>query len=270
MSTTAQRLAEYEDLYRKAQAYDPNAFQNEFEKSYGEATNYNKDLIEQQAQALGEVQAVAPTLRERYMNTLITDPTAQMALIAQARQAPIQSYGTAANLLTARGQRYQDILGKALGGYQTSASQANTAAENAWRLYQDAVQQDQFNRQLRASRGDGSSSLTEWLEKYFNEDEDTTVEETYEIPEGGIAIKNGLIDLENDSLGSSWKNRLTNEVLKQRQATGFKDVLKAYTQSQLEPLRNIKTFNDVISIPSRVVGVNTVTTADLIRRLFKK
>ena len=152
MATTAQRLAEYEDLYRQAQQYDPNKFQNEFEKSYGEATNYNKDLIEQQAGALGEVQAVAPTLREKYMNTLISDPSAQMALIAQARQAPITSYGTAANLLTARGQRYQDILGKALGGYQTSANQANTSAENAWRLYQDAVQQDQFNAQLRASR----------------------------------------------------------------------------------------------------------------------
>lgn len=156
MATTAQRLAEYEDLYRKAQAYDPNAFQNEYERAYGEATNYNKDLIEQQSQSLGEVQAVAPTLRERYMNTLVSDPTAQMSLIAQARQAPITSYGTAANLLTARGNRYQDILGKALGGYQTSANQANTAAENAWRLYQDTVQQDQFNKQLRASSGGGS------------------------------------------------------------------------------------------------------------------
>ena len=151
MSTTAERLAEYEELYRKAQQYDPNRYQQEFEKAYGEATNYNKDLIEQQAQALGEVQAVAPTLRERYMNTLITDPTAQMALIAQARQAPITSYGTAANLLNARGQRYQDILNKALGGYQTSAEQANIAAENAWRLYQDAVQQQQFQQQLRKS-----------------------------------------------------------------------------------------------------------------------
>lgn len=158
MSTTAQRLAEYEEALRRSQGYDSNAFQNEFEKSYGEATNYNQDLIQQQAKALGDVQAVAPTLREKYMNTLITDPTAQMSLIAQARQAPIQSYGTAANLLTARGQRYQDILGKALGGYQTSAEQANTSAENAWRLYQDAVQQDQFNEQMRRSGGGGGGS----------------------------------------------------------------------------------------------------------------
>lgn len=152
MATTAQRLAEYEDLYRQAQQYDPNKFQNEFEREYNEAVNYNKDLINQQSSALGELQTVAPTLREKYMNTLISDPTAQMALIAQARQAPITQWSTASNLLNARGQRYQDILAKALGAYQTSAQQANTAAENAWRLYQDALQQDQFNAQLRASR----------------------------------------------------------------------------------------------------------------------
>lgn len=155
MATTAQRLAEYEELYKQAQGYDPNKFQNDFEKEYNEAVNYNKDLIEQQSSALGELQTVAPTLREKYMNTLISDPTAQMALIAQARQAPITQWSTASNLLNARGQRYQDILGKALGRYQTSANQANTAAENAWRLYQDALQQDQFNAQLRASRSSG-------------------------------------------------------------------------------------------------------------------
>ena len=155
MATTAQRLAEYEELYKQAQQYDPNKFQNDFEKEYNEAVNYNKDLIDQQSSALGELQTVAPTLREKYMNTLISDPTAQMALIAQARQAPITQWSTASNLLNARGQRYQDILAKALGAYQTSAQQANTAAENAWRLYQDALQQDQFNAQLRASRNNG-------------------------------------------------------------------------------------------------------------------
>lgn len=155
MATTAQRLAEYEELYKKAQGYDPNKFQNDFEREYNEAVNYNKDLIEQQSGALGELQTVAPTLREKYMNTLISDPTAQMALIAQARQAPITQWSTASNLLNARGQRYQDILGKALGAYQTSANQANIAAENAWRLYQDALQQEQFNAQLRASRSSG-------------------------------------------------------------------------------------------------------------------
>ena len=159
MATTAQRLAEYEELYKKAQEYDPNKFQNDFEREYNEAVNYNKDLIEQQSGALGELQTVAPTLREKYMNTLISDPTAQMALIAQARQAPITQWSTASNLLNARGQRYQDILAKALGAYQTSANQANTAAENAWRLYQDALQQEQFNAQMRRGSGGGGGGL---------------------------------------------------------------------------------------------------------------
>ena len=111
-----------------------------------------KTLINQQSTALGQLQSVAPTLRQKYANSLITNPTDQMALIAQARQAPLMDYSNAVNLLSARGNKYQDILGKALGGYQTSANQANTIAENLWRLYQDALQQDQFNAQLRASR----------------------------------------------------------------------------------------------------------------------
>lgn len=279
MATTAQRLAEYEDLYRKAQAYDPNAFQNEFEKTYGEATNYNKDLIEQQAQALGEVQAVAPTLRERYMNTLITDPTAQMALIAQARQAPITSYGTAANLLTARGQRYQDILNKALGGYQTAAEQANIAAENAWRLYQDALQQDQFNAQLRASRsgGGGGGSQINLLDlngngiidAYETQEQPEPIDDNlYEIPDDDIPIKNGRID--TSGAGNTFQNRLANQVLNQREAKKAGDVLKAYWNTKKEPLRNIKSFGDVISIPTRTVAANTTIYSDLWNRLFNK
>lgn len=279
MATTAQRLAEYEDLYRKAQAYDPNAFQNEFEKTYGEATNYNKDLIEQQAQALGEVQAVAPTLRERYMNTLITDPTAQMALIAQARQAPITSYGTAANLLTARGQRYQDILNKALGGYQTAAEQANIAAENAWRLYQDALQQDQFNAQLRASRsgGGGGGSQINLLDlngngiidAYETQEQPEPIDDNlYEIPDDDIPIKDGRID--TSGAGNTFQNRLANQVLNQREAKKAGDVLKAYWNTKKEPFRNIKSFGDVISIPTRTVAANTTIYSDLWNRLFNK
>ena len=276
MATTAQRLAEYEELYRKAQQYNPNQYQQEFEKAYGEATNYNKDLIEQQAQALGELQAVAPTYRERYMNSLITDPTAQMALIAQARQAPITSYGTAANLLTARGQRYQDILNKALGGYQTAAEQANIAAENAWRLYQDALQQDQFNAQLRASRenqdrlnlldlnGNGIPDVYETPGPPPGPIDDNL----YEIQDDDLPIKNGRID--TSGAGNTFQNRLANQVLNQREAKKAGDVLKAYWNTKKEPFKNIKSFGDVISIPTRTIAANTVVYSDLWNRLFNK
>lgn len=222
MATTAQRMAEYEEALRRSQGYDPNKFQNEFEKAYGEATNYNKDLIEQQAKAMGEVQAVAPTLREKYMNTLITDPTAQMALIAQARQAPIQSYGTAANLLTARGQRYQDILGKALGGYQTAAQQAQMDAENRWRLYQDAVQQDQFNRQLIASRGNGTQNngIADILKLFMGGGE------TEQAP-----VDQGLLNKQKvlDSINSIRSLRSTKNIEKQMPAY-YKEILNQAKQ----------------------------------------
>ena len=175
MSTTEQRFAEYEEALKKAQSYDLNAFQNQFQKDYGEATKYNQDLINQQSTALGQLQSVAPTLRQKYANSLITNPTDQMALIAQARQAPLMDYSNAVNLLSARGNKYQDILGKALGGYQTSANQANTNAENLWRLYQDAVQQDQFNAQLRASRTPAptDNGMADILKMFLGQGEET-------------------------------------------------------------------------------------------------
>jgi len=160
MASTQDRLAQYEDLFAKSQQYDTNKFNQDFKKAYGEATNYNQDLIKQQAQSMGDLQAVAPTERERYSDSLITDPTAQRALIAQARQDPIERYATSSNLLNARGNKYSDILGTALGGYETAANQANTAAENQWRLYQDAVSQDQFSRQMAKGSGGSSSSNT--------------------------------------------------------------------------------------------------------------
>lgn len=146
MATTAERLAQYEDLFNKSQQYDQNAFQQNFKKAYGEATNYNEDLIRQQANALGELQSVAPTMRSELNTGLMVDPIAQRSLIAKARQTPISDYGTASNLLAARGNKYSDILNTALGGYQTAAQQAQTAAENAWRLYQDQLAQDEAAR----------------------------------------------------------------------------------------------------------------------------
>lgn len=177
MATSEERLKQYEDLFEKSRQYDMGKFQNEFERAYGETTGYNKDLIEQQAQALGELQSVAPTLRERYANTLITDPTKQMALIAQARQSPITSWGTAANLLTARGQRYEDILGKALGAYQTEAQRAQTDAENAWRLYQDAIAREE------AARGSGGFNFSDLFNTVPTATETSVPKRTYQIPD---------------------------------------------------------------------------------------
>lgn len=212
MATTEQRLKEYEKLYKQAQTYDPNKFQGDFQKAYGEATNYNSDLINQQAQSLGELQAVAPTLRQQYVDQGIQDPVKQMALIAQARQAPITNWATAGGLLEARGNKYSDILAKALGSYQTSAQQANTAAENAWRLYQDAVQQSQFNK----TNAPGGLSIKDILDLVNNN-------KTPEItPQQRVmnAI-NQVVQLRQTSNIENNMNQYFNEIMNQAKSLGL-------------------------------------------------
>jgi hypothetical protein len=167
MATSAERLKQYEDLYaQRQQAQDVPAFQNQFEEDYLKATDYNKDLIQQKSSALGQLQAVAPEMRERYMTGPVMSPTQQRNLIAQARQNPISDWGSAIDLLNQRGMKLQDILGKSVAGYQSQLAAQDRDLENSWRLYQDTVQQDQFNKQLTASRNTGGgSSLTSDLLK---------------------------------------------------------------------------------------------------------
>ncbi len=149
MSTAAERLREYENLFKQSQSYNPAQFQQDFEKSYGEATNYNKDLIESRNQAISQAQSLPAQLRQQYYSSPIRNPLAQEALISQQRGAITGDIANQSDLLDARGARYQDILGKQLGMYQTSAEQARTAAENAWRMYQDVLAQEEAERARR-------------------------------------------------------------------------------------------------------------------------
>ena len=203
MATSAERLKQYEDLFNQSQAYDPSKYQADFERAYGEATNYNQDLIRQQSEALGNLQSVAPELRQRYSQSLIKDPTLQRSLIAQARQAPIADYSTAVNLLGQRGQRYSDILGKSTAGYQTAAEQAQTAAESAWRMYQDQVAQEEAARARAAAAANRGPSIEEILELLRGNGEEVEEEE-----EGGEDINTEPNIWERvkkvDSSDSSW------------------------------------------------------------------
>lgn len=144
--TSAERMKEYERLFQESQSYNPAQFQSDFEKAYGEATNYNKDLIEQRTGAIGQAQAMPSQLREQYYSSAIRNPLAQEALIATQRGNVTSDISRLTDLLNQRGARYEDVLGKQLGAYQTSAQQAQTSAENAWRLYQDALAQEEAAR----------------------------------------------------------------------------------------------------------------------------
>jgi uncharacterized protein YbjQ (UPF0145 family) len=163
MSTAAERLKEYENLFKQSQSYNPAQFQQDFERSYGEATNYNKDLIESRNQAISQAQSLPAQLRQQYYSSPIRNPLAQEALISQQRGAITSDIANKSDLLDARGARYQDILGKQLGMYQTSAEQARTAAENAWRMYQDVLAQEEAERARAAAAAQAAQ-----LESLFN------------------------------------------------------------------------------------------------------
>lgn len=152
------QLKKYEELFAKSQAYNPAQFQQGFEKDYGEATNYNKDLIDQRANVVGQMQSLPAELRAKYAQGAIRNPLEQEALIAQRRGTQTADLNRLTDFLGARGSRYEDVLGNYLQAYIADQQMAERAAENQWRLYQDVVQQDQFNRQLSKDTGGGASS----------------------------------------------------------------------------------------------------------------
>lgn len=139
-------LKQYQKAFQKSQGYDINKFAGDLEKAYNEKNNYNKDLIDQQNELQAEQYAIPAQLREEYYQSAIRNPLKQEALIS-GRQAATQSrLGGVTDLLNARGQQFQDILGKATSAYQTDAQKQQTNAENLWRMYQDAQAQENARR----------------------------------------------------------------------------------------------------------------------------
>lgn len=149
--TSAERLKQYEELFAKSQAYNPAQFQQGFEKDYGEATNYNKDLIDQRANVVGQMQSLPAELRAKYAQSAIRNPLEQEALIAQRRGTQTSDLNRLTDFLAARGSRYEDVLGKNLQAYLADQQVAQTAAENAWRMYQDQLAQEEAARARAAA-----------------------------------------------------------------------------------------------------------------------
>lgn len=189
MATAAERLKEYERLFKQSQSYDTNAFQNEYKKAYGEATNYNKGLIEERNRAISDAQALPAQLRDQYYSSPIRNPLAQEALIATRRGTATQDIANLQDLLAARGNRYQDVLSSALGVYQTAAQRAQTVAENQWRLYQDQLAQEEAAR-ARAQQQAFLGSIANRLQPTPVEQE-----QIYEIPEPRPTVTKPVQDI---------------------------------------------------------------------------
>jgi hypothetical protein len=149
--TAAERMKQYEELFAQSQAYNPAKFQQDFESQYQQAANYNQDLIGQKSGYIEQAQALPAQLREQYYSSPIRNPLAQEALIAQRRGSVVGDISRVTDLLGQRGARYQDVLGKHLQGYLADQQAAERAAENAWRMYQDAQAREEAERARRAA-----------------------------------------------------------------------------------------------------------------------
>lgn len=178
--TSAERLKQYEEIFNRSQQYDPSRFQSDFEKAYGEATNYNKDLIEQRSGAIGQAQALPAQLRQQYSQSAIRNPLAQEALIATQRGNVTSDISRLTDLLGARGARYEDVLGKHLSAYQTDAQRAQRDAENAWRLYQDVLAQEEAERARRAAAAQAAQMAdlmrSQYVQPQMPQEEDLVID----------------------------------------------------------------------------------------------
>lgn len=160
----ANYLQQYQDLMN---SYTSSAggqnFQDQLEKALGERTGYNKDLIEQQNQLQSQMYNMPQQARAEYLNSNITNPLAQEALIAQQRQNVQSQLGSTVDLLNARKQNYSNILSQAMGRENQAQEQVRLSAENAWRLYQD-----QLARQEAARQAGANASALQLQRDYLN------------------------------------------------------------------------------------------------------
>jgi len=138
-------------------------FQSALEKAIGEKTQYNQDLINQQNQLQSQMYNLPAQARAEYLNSNITNPLAQEALIAQQRQGIQSQLGSVVDLLNARKQNYSNILSQAMGREQQAQEQVRLSAENAWRLYQD-----QLARQEAARQAGANASALQLQRDYLN------------------------------------------------------------------------------------------------------
>lgn len=192
--TTAERLADYENLFNQSQQYNPAKYQEDFDKAYGEAVNYNKPVIEDRNNAIAQLQTLPSELRNQYYaENAVRNPLQQEALIAQ-RRAPISSeIGSLTDLLTARKARQQDVYSSQASAYAVAQQQAQQAAENAWRLYQDQLAQDEAVR----ARAAAAAQQQSYLDSLYGQ----------QVVDTGVGQDDIVIDTGNEQ---GWFDKLAN------------------------------------------------------------
>lgn len=218
MAESTQRLSDYEKSQARYQELlsGSSRFKDMVEKQIGEKTNYNKDLIDQQQRLIEKQLSLPYELRQEFSSGPQLNPLRQEEIIRRRQAGVGQSLGSVGNLLSARKQDQADILNTALQSYQTRMSGEQTAAENAWRLYQDALA-----REAEARRRADQLAQETALENYFNNLNNT--EETA----GGI-VEVETPDAPELTPREKQSDRIIQTAEAMQNAGGFWDRFKSY------------------------------------------
>ncbi len=115
-------------------------------QAIGEKFEFNKDLITERANAMGEFFAEPAVARERYQD--IFNPFTREALVAQSREQAGSKARALTDLLTQRGQRIEDIIGRTGEAFAGEVGAAELLTSAAQSRFSNALQAANLKRGL--------------------------------------------------------------------------------------------------------------------------
>jgi hypothetical protein len=267
MAESVRRLSEYEKAQNRYQELlsGSDKFKNLVEKQLGEKTNYNKDLIDQQQRLMEKQLSLPSQLRSEFSGGPIRNPLAQEALIQQRASNVGQQLGSVSDLLGARGQRQNDMLNSALSTYQTRLTGEQTAAEAAWRMYQDALAREEAARARAAA-----AAQSGWIEDLLNQGTGggniQQQEVDYRIPVTAKTKTDLLTGLSENDLRKSFLGN------KKASATAGASIARAREDggSLMDYYKNYFSGGSRALNPLYGVTYGSAALTDLVKKLFKK
>jgi len=115
-------------------------------QAIGEKFEFNKDLITERANAMGEFFAEPAVARERYQD--VFNPFTREALVAQSREQAGSKARALTDLLSQRGQRIEDIIGRTGEAFAGEVGAAELLTSAAQSRFSNALQVANLKRGL--------------------------------------------------------------------------------------------------------------------------
>lgn len=130
-------------------------------QALNEKLNYNKDIINQQADTMQSYFNAGPQAREKYRD--VWDPFKKAELVQQDRSMALRPYDVLQSVLDQRTGDVKDIVSEGVSGWQGLVNAATTKAQlaqsnlaSALDDYKQAVSMDQWEREFNKPKGGGA------------------------------------------------------------------------------------------------------------------